>query len=203
MKLGITLIGLAFVGGMAFQEQKQDQQDPATEWGDNPMENPEFLQAWMKSATPGDHHAELAKAAGDWKVDVKMRMDPTAEAVDTPAEANSKMILGGRYLVEEYKSSFMGMPFEGMLIQGYDNLTDEYFSIWLDSMSTWPLVARGKRQEDGKVVQVGQMRDVMTPEGRPYRHVSWEKDGKFHTEMYDTLPDGSEWMVMEMTYHRQ
>lgn len=31
------------------------------------------------------------------------------------------MIFGGRYQLSNYKGNFMGMPFEGMSIMGYDN----------------------------------------------------------------------------------
>ena len=206
MKLEIALIGLAFLGGMTFQQQtgtKPAAAPTTQDWGDDPMANPEFMAAWIASSTPGEHHAELAKAAGTWDVVTKMYMSPGAEATDSPAHAESKMILGGRYLMEEFKSEFMGQPFDGVLLSGYDNLHGEYFSIWLDTMSTWPSVVRGKKDKEGRVSQSGLMHDVMSPEGRPYRHVSWEEDGKFRTTMYDTLPDGTEWEVMDMTYSRK
>ncbi len=38
----------------------------------------------------------------------------------------------------------MGMPMEGLLLLGYDNISEEYWSIWMDNFSTWPAIARGK-----------------------------------------------------------
>ncbi|MEW6071395.1 MAG: DUF1579 domain-containing protein [Planctomycetota bacterium] len=202
MKLHLLLTVVAFAGGMAFQQQTGTKEKPV-DWGENPMENPEFLKAMEAAAALRPEHAEIAKTAGTWDVENKMTMQPGAEPVSFSGTSTNRMVLGGRYLVEEYKSELMGMPFEGILILGYDNLADEYVSIWFDNMSTWPSIARGKKQTDGKVVQTGEMKDVLTPGGRPYRHVSWEEGDELRGTMYDTLPDGTEFVMMEMTYRRK
>ncbi len=203
MKLLIAALALALLGGLACQTTSE-QEDPRDKWGENPMENPEFMEAWMASAAPGEAHQEIAKGAGTWDVVTKMYMEPGAEAQVSAAVAESRLILGGRYLVEEFRGEFEGMPFEGQLLLGYDNVGQEYFSVWCDNMSTAAMVARGVKGEDGKVVQIGTIKDVLTPEGRPYKHVSWsDSDDLQHAAMYDTMPDGTEWLVMEMTYRRR
>jgi Protein of unknown function (DUF1579) len=174
------------------------------DWGDDPMANPEFMAAWMAAATPGESHAEIAKAAGEWNVDQVMYMGPDQDGIPGKATTSSRMVLGGRVLIEEYNSEFQGMPMEGLLLLGYDNIQQEYWSIWLDNFSTWPSMVTGKRDADGKVNAKGLMHDISTPGGRPYRHVSWmEGDDTARAEMFDSLPDGSEFKVMEFTYKRK
>ncbi len=205
MKVEIGIVILAFLGGMGVQSQIDEK--PAQEhkdWGENPMENPEFMEAMMAAATPGAEHEHIQKAVGKWDVDSTIYMMPDAPGMPSTAEVEVKSILGGRYILETYKSEFMGMPTEGLLLMGYDNLAEEYVSIWMDTYSTWPSISRGKRNKDGKLVQAGIMRDITTPDGRPYKHVSWEEgDDVMRAEMMDTMPDGTEWKVMDFTYKRQ
>lgn len=203
MKIQFALVALAFLGGMAVQEPADDKPLYENPWGDDPMANPEFMAAWAESFTPGEPHQEFAQMAGNWNVETKTAMAPEGELMPGTATAKSRTILGGRWLMEEFTSDFMGQKFEGVLLLGYDNLKQEYVSIWLDSMSTWPSIARGQRNAEGEMEQCGTMFDVISPNGRPYKHISRQvSENQMHARMVDTLPDGREWTVMEMAYTR-
>jgi len=203
MRLELTLSVFMLLGGAACQSTGESQ-DPRDKWGENPMENPEFMAQMTEAMTPGEAHQEIAKGVGTWDVESKMYMSPGSEPEISTATAESRMILGGRYLVQDFTGEAMGAPFEGMLILGYDNLAGEYFSIWMDTWSTWSALARGVENEKGEVNQIGTMRDVLTPDGRTFRHVTrFPSPDEQQVRMYDSLPDGTEWLVMEMTYRRR
>lgn len=204
MKIEIGALFLAFAGGMVVQDRMSPEDIVWKDYGEDPMANPQFMTDWTASAAVGEQHELLAKSAGEFDVKGKMWMSPDAEPMAMVATAKRHMILGGRYLVEEFKSDFMGMPFEGMMIQGYDNLAKEPFAIWIDSMSTWPSISRGKQGEDGVMHLEGIMKDVMTPGGRPSRsEVVDTEDGGGVMRMFDSLPGGGEYEVMELTYERK
>ena len=174
------------------------------DYGEDPMANPEFMNAMMQAGTPGPQHAELAKGVGHYRVETHYWMGPDQPAMPMDATANVEMILDGRYMVQEWKSDFMGMPFEGRLIMGFNNLTQEYWSLWIDSSSTGYSISTGKENENGDIVLHGMMHDPLTPHGRPYRSVSTQaQDGDFMFTMYDSTPDGGEFKVMEMKYIKQ
>jgi uncharacterized membrane protein len=59
--------------------------------------------------------------AGDWDAVVKTWMGPGEPEASRGYSAN-KMILGGRYLLQEYEGGAMGKPFQCMGITGYDNV---------------------------------------------------------------------------------
>jgi hypothetical protein len=47
------------------------------------------------------------------------------------------------------------------------------------------------------------MRDVISPDGRPYRHVTHPVDEDHYiTKMYDTIPPVGDILVMEIAYTR-
>lgn len=181
--------------------------DRAMEWNDfgsDPMSNPAFMEAMMAAATPGAEHAELAKGVGSF--DVKGRMWDMAGVEGEPmtATAQTRMVMDGRFLVQDYQSSFGGFPFEGMMLMGYDNVAKEYWSVWIDSASTGCVMSRGRERADGRIDLKGTVRDAITPDGRPMRFVTWDRgDGTSVLEMYDSLEDGREAKVMELTYTKR
>ena len=204
MKLELGWIALAFFGGMVAQDQMAADDVVWVDYGENPMENPKFMEAWQAAATPGAEHKRMAAMAGDWVVDSSMWMAPGAPPMTSKGTSTCQMVLGGRYLIENYKSEFMGEAFEGMLIQGYDNLQKRNFNIWIDNLSTWPTIAMGQTNDKGVSEMGGVMYDLSTPAGRPFRQVidaSRVDATKF--EMFDSTPDGSEFRMMQMDYKRK
>ncbi len=204
MKVELGLLTFAFFGGMAAQDAMTPDEVVWVDYGENPMENPEFMTAMMAASSPGAPHAEIAKAAGEWNVASKMWMDPQAPPIDAAGTAKSRMVLGGRYLMEEFKSNFMGMPYEGLMLQGYDNLKQEYFTIWMDNFSTWPSISTGQIDKDGKFLSTGIMKDISTPAGRPSKFLVQGKDKDTSLfEMFDHTPTGDEYKSFEMLYKRK
>src|SRR5262249_52979692 len=85
-----------------------------------PMSEDQMMAEMMKLATPGPYHEMLKKFAGSWKTETKMWMGPGEPQV-SEGTAEASMILGGRFLKQEAKGNFMGQPFEGFGLTGYDN----------------------------------------------------------------------------------
>jgi len=209
MLIGCALVGANVVGcsSMAAPEQKADLgASAATAAGDGPagaMDEAAMMAAMEKAAKPGAEHADLAKSAGSWNAVVKMFMGPGAPAQESRGTATRRAIMDNRYILEEFKGEMMGTPFEGMLLQGYNNISKEYWAVWIDTWSTWPSLSSGTADANGAMTLRGTMKDVMSPEGRPYHSITTPHgDDKAVMQMFDTLPDGTEWMVMEITYTR-
>lgn len=181
--------------------------DHAPEWtdfGDDPMANPAFMDAMVAAATPGEPHAELAKGVGSFDVTGWQWVSPDAPPEPVHATAQTRAAMGGRYLIQEYQSDFAGMPFEGMMLMGFDNVAREYWTVWIDNFGTGCMMSRGVERPDGRIELLGTVRDLLTPGGRPFRSVTWHRDdGSSVFEMHDSHPDGSESKVMELIYTKQ
>jgi hypothetical protein len=97
----------------------------------------------------------------------------------------------------------MGMPFEGMGIDAYDNLAKEFVSIWIDNFGTGIMVMKGKYDEASKTFTFrGESIDPMTGQLIKYRSVSkWVDDNTTRFEMYGEL-SGKEEKMFEMVYTR-
>jgi hypothetical protein len=113
-------------------------------------------------------------------------------------------VLGGRYMIGTYDGSFMGQPFEGRDVSGYDRVEGEYFNLWFDVAGTGFLLSKGQASEDGKTVTTtGAMKDPMSGQMMTHRMVQ-RITGKdtFIFEMYQKMGDAPEFKGMEIAYTR-
>ena len=173
------------------------------DYGEDPMQNPQYMTDMTAAGAPGSQHEALASRAGSWKIEGKMWMAPGEDSMPMPATATTKVLLGGRYIVEEFRSDFMGMPFEGRLLQGFNNLTQQYWSLWIDNMSTSYWLSHGTETSPGTVEFEGTASDLLTPKGRPVRMVTTTgDDGSYTMKMFDSHKDSGEFQTMEMRYVR-
>lgn len=104
----------------------------------------------MQLMTPGAPHKDLARMEGKWTATITMYMEG---AQTSEGSYEGEMVLGGRYLLGRYKNTYMGQPYEGLSLDGYDNGKQQFFSMWLDSMGTGYYLAHGTASADGKVVK--------------------------------------------------
>lgn len=96
----------------------------------------EMMAAYIEAGTPGEAHAMLAKLAGEWTIEVKSYMPGAPEPMVSTATVSAESVMGGRWLIEKVKGDFMGEPFEGVAITGYNNSSGMYENTWYDNMNT-------------------------------------------------------------------
>ena len=152
----------------------------------------------MQLMTPGAPHKDLARMEGKWTATITMFMEGAQTSEGT---YEGEMVLGGRYLMGRYKNTYMGQPYEGLSLDGYDNGKQQYFSMWLDSLGTGYYLAHGTASADGKVVNhQGTM--TMGPMEIPSRSetVYVDKDTVKFT-MWQSM-GGQESKAMEAVYKR-
>ena len=162
------------------------------------------MEAMMKLASPGDGHKELGKMVGEWTYSSKMWMVPDQPPAESNGTMHAEWILGGRFIHSVWKGEFMGMPFEGHGTDGYDNVSKQYVSSWVDNMGTGILHSTGTCDAAKKTcTSSGEMIDPMTNSKVTTRGVStWTDDNTFTLEMYAKDASGKETKNMEMTVKR-
>lgn len=163
----------------------------------------EAMQKWMESMTPGTMHQMMSKMVGKWKTAMVMVDPASGQEMKSEGTANFESILGGRYIKSSHSSTIMGMPFEGVGIDAYDNVAKEFVSIWVDNMGTGIMVMRGQYDEKTKTLTTsGESVDPMSGQPMKYRSVSkWVDDNTAVFDMYATM-NGQESKMFTMTYTR-
>jgi hypothetical protein len=95
---------------------------------------------------PGPEHEVLKKFEGTWEVTMK------AGGMETRCMATNKMELGGMWLVTGLEGEFAGTKFYGKGLDSYDAASKKYVSVFVDSMSSRPLVMEGTYDKDKKTL---------------------------------------------------
>ncbi len=168
------------------------------------MDMQAMMEVYKKVATPGPPHKMLASLVGSWTTKTKGWMEPDKPPMEGTGTCEQKMILGGRYLQQDYSSEMMGSPFTGINVIGYDNHTKKFVSTWIDSMSTGIYYFEGNASADGKTIT--QRCSCDDPVQGP---IIWRSVTKFvdddtqEYEMYITPKAGKEKKMMEMTVTRK
>jgi hypothetical protein len=151
--------------------------------------SPEAMEKWMKAATPGKEHKELARMAGRWNTVSKFWMaGPASPPTETKGTSSLKMILGGRVLHQTAQGEMFGMKFEGIGLTGYDNAKKKYVSIWADTTATAIFYSEGTRDDKTNTITfIGKMDDPATGEVNKKVQMVWRLDNKDRQtmEFYD------------------
>lgn len=199
-RITISLVcGLAITPIARAEEPKKAAKPAAGQPDDAAMK--EYFE---KYATPGDGHKPLKALVGNWNAQVTMWMAPDAPPQTSTSTSKGELIMGDRYLREEFRGTFMGQPFQGLSLTGFDNYKKEYVSTWIDSMGTGMMISRGKADANGKVItQTGEWDDPMIKKTKKMRMVTRiENDNKHVMEMYEKIPGKKEYKSMEIVYTR-
>ena len=180
--------------------QATAQEDPSAAAPD--AEQQAAMEAWANAGRIGEAHAGLAKQAGQWRAEMEMWMAPDAPPVEATYEVTRTMELEGRVLHEVWTGEFMGQPFRGIGRTGHNNTTEQYWSTWIDNMSTNLMTLSGKLQSDGSIQMIGDFVDPVSAETVATRSVwSFPDPDSERMESFETR-GGEEFMNMRMTLTR-
>jgi len=162
-KLFVSFCALIVFAASALAQEKKtgaEAKPPAS-----PAMN-EMMQKWMEAITPGEPHKTFNDFVGSWETTTTLWMQgPGGPPTMTTGAAEFKIILDGRYLLQETKGEMMGMPMAGMGVTGYDNFNKKYVSFWIDNLSTAMYLSEGGYDQTGKVMSLyGKMDEPMTGE---------------------------------------
>lgn len=165
----------------------------------------EAMAAMQKLAGPSDKHKVLESLAGSWNVQSKMFMEPGKPPMESKGTNESKLILGGRFLQEDYTSpGMMGQPFAGHGMTGYDLTKQKFVNVWVDNMGSWMTTTEGTLDASGKVITLtGPMFDPTSGKNIPSKTVLRVESADKHIMEMFTVIDGKEAKMMELTYTRK
>ncbi len=163
----------------------------------------QMMAAWDKAKTPGPEHAILKNYEGKWTSHVTMTMDP-AHPETSDGTSEGALTLGGRFVQVLHHGSFMGQPFEGSMLLGYDNLAKKYTSAWTDNMGTAIINYEGSYNAAKKALTMtGRFTDPMS--GKPMRTRGVTTFVAADTMTYDEymlMPDGKSMKTLHIDFKK-
>jgi hypothetical protein len=178
--------------------------ETSTQKQESKMDMQAMMEVYNKLGTPGAPHKLLASMAGSWTTKIKSWCESSKPPMESAGICEQRMILGGRFLQQEFTGEMMGSLFTGIGVTGYDNHTKKYVSTWMDSMGTAILFFEGTAGTDGKTITQETRYDDPIKGPMKWRSVTRIVDDNTHVfEMYGTDKSGKEEKMMEITYTRK
>jgi hypothetical protein len=194
MRYRIPLAGALVLGCLALSTSAATAQDE---------DQAAMMAAYQQAGQPGMHQEQLAALVGSWEAETKFWMDPAGEPMVSSATLEYRMIMDGRYLEEIISSDFMGQPFHGRGLYGYNNVTGQLQAVWIDDMSTGIYTYSGSMNEAGdEMTLTGKYMDPVTKEWRETRSVMKISKDELHYTGWETV-NGEEHKTMEITGTRK
>lgn len=163
------------------------------------MSKEEQEAAWMKLMQPGAEHEKLQSQVGTYTWENKMWTEPGAPPMTAKGTTSIESIMDGRFTMEFHDGEMMGMPFEGYGINGYNNATKQYESIWMDNAGTGITKFTGNYNDLGQLVMDSEVFNPMTRRYEKNKIVLTDIEGGFTME-YFIVHHGGENKLMEVKY---
>ena len=194
MWLGCIVVALALVPALAVAGDPPGQQQ-----GMDPM-----MAAMIEASTPGAQHAKLVELCGEYDITATMMTGPGGEPQTAAGTSSFESIYDGRYVLEKVTIGEGMMLMEGMGFTGYDNTKGEFFSTWIDKMSTGIMLLTGDLDDEGRMVMSGSYQDPLSGDEILVRIVNtYESADKHVMDYYETRGAGPEVRTMDIVYERR
>ncbi len=167
-------------------------------------QTPEEQKRWMDYMTPSEVHKMIASWNGEWKEEITMWMAPGDPGQKMDASCVNNMVLDGRYQESKHTGDFGGMPFHGISILAYDNVTKNFVNTWIDNFGTGMMILKGTWDAATKTINLkGEMTDPMSGTITAVRQTLQVIDDNTQLMIQYGTKDGKEFKNMEIKLTRK
>ena len=156
------------------------------------------LSAQLPDIKPGPEHAVFKEWEGEWDALVN------AGGSESKGAVTSKVALNGLWLLESLKAEVGGMAFEGRGATSYDPAKKKYINVWIDSMTTSPMISEGTYDKAKKTLTLSGAMPL--PDGTTMKVTQTTITKDADTRVFSLKaagPDGKEMEMIAVTYKRR
>lgn len=156
------------------------------------------LTAQQPETKASPEHEILKESEGTWDATVK------SMGGESKGTFVTKMGLNGLWLLEHFKGDFGGMTFEGRGATTYDAAKKKYINIWIDSMSTSPMISEGGYDKATKTMTM--TGTMATPDSKSTKVILTTVTKDANTRVFTLKSagvDGKDLEMIQITYKRR
>jgi hypothetical protein len=198
--------GLAMVLGAAALclAQQKTRQAPLNA----PSIAPELQKAMQEreaASQPGPQHLNLMRLDGDYVIKEEFYPPGQTTPLESDGTATLRSEMGGRFIVERNAGGYLGEPYVGLRVYGYNNGSKKYEGVWTSSKSTAVISLLGESKDGGITIEyVGTYHEDATGNLRTMQITLHIADpDHFEVTVNRTMPDGSPGPKLVSVYSRK
>jgi hypothetical protein len=150
----------------------------------------------------------LAMQEGEWDADISTSVPGPNGKVETQKSkgVESNRMLGGKWLLSDFKGDLFGMKFEGHGQNGFDTKKGKYIGTWVDSMTKNMTMLEGSYDEKTKTLVL--YADTENPEDdKPMKmrlETQFKEDGSRVMRQYFQMEGQKDFVqMMEFKYTKR
>ena len=152
----------------------------------------------LKAPPPTAEHKKLLESAGNWEGSVVFIAPDKTESTATAREKIEP--IGPYWTQSRFESNFMGSPYLGTGVMGYDPEKKKFIGTWVDNMSSHFALMEGKMEGD-KLVMRWQAPDMTSGKLVPHRSETTHAADTVTTSFF--TGDGADAKNMVITMKRK
>lgn len=155
-----------------------------------------FLQEEEK---PTKHHEHMMKSVGEWEGVVALHGPMEGQKMEASETITA---IGPFWTTSDFRAEFMGFPFSGRSVMGYDAKAKKAVGTWCDSSSSYLSVMEGTVDEETGDVEMRWDQPFMGGPMAPHRSVTHVEGDSYTSEFYVTI-EGEEMHSMTIAMKRK
>jgi hypothetical protein len=160
-------------------------------------------EAWLRLSSPSAAHKAIEPIAGTFSAKTTAWFMPGQPPAESDGSSNNSLILGGRYLQQQYKSTGPFGVFEGFGLFGHDNQKQKYTGLWTDTMSTAMMQHEGTYDAMARTfTMLGSFVDPVGATWHTRQIIRVISNDQHSFEMFQKGPSGPEYKSLEAVYKR-
>jgi hypothetical protein len=191
----IVVLSVLAMGQTQSQPPKDSRPTAALEQAANKKEN---------STAENTEQDVLKKWVGTWDATIEST-DRDGKTVANTAKSTVKLAYGDKWLITDFEGTFLGAPFSGQEVLGYDPVARKFILNWIDSAATSFSTGEGTFDPKTKVMTFTVSgRDDKTGKITTWKQIDTWKDSDNHEwTIRTTSKDGKEQIQMTIKYRRR
>jgi hypothetical protein len=170
-----------------------------------------MMATMMELAKPGENHKILQGMVGTWTYKVKFWVTPDTTPMESSGTTMTRPAMGGRYFISDHKGmmqmpgpdgAMQNMEFNGMAIEGYDNVKKKFVSSWIDNMGTGIMNSEGTFDSAAHALTYASEYEPMPGMKTKVRQLITINDQNHHKMEFFEMRGDKEVKTMEIDYAR-
>ena len=116
---------------------------------DSGVDDQALREAFKLATRRTEFDKKIKLYRGSYDHNFKWWKSPGTAPHESMLRGGTEWVLDSRFMIQRMKGKWLDRSFEAMVILGYDHTSEQYSSLWMDTLGTRMLLSKGTLDESG------------------------------------------------------